>query len=620
MALTKFTKDMQVIQSLDDEPNDVGGLTAAELKAKYDEAGEAVKQYINETLTVEIDANKADKSELQDIVLGQIPEGTITKTKLSSEVQALVDKADGSVQESDKATTEEAKAGTDDIKFMTPAKTSDAIAAKKATTEEVAAGTDNTKFVTPASVLQSPAAVTVKDWVEGVRKKLTSRGPYRIRYDLDTLKAVATLPSNTVIVSSLICGDYAVGLLRSPNTVNTSNFDYTVYYCNLSTGAITSLSILSNVSSFSTPYLYPVYGSTDSFICMSGTSGFYVVTTNRTKTADAFSSSSFGYPWMAWKYGTSNATLTYSPDMNKIWALGRSSTTASISVTGATLFHSDDQGVYALVSNVTNGFSASWSVAKYHATSSDNGNTVSSVVCDAIYAISPPAGWTYMGAATPVVKNGFAYILFSRATATTVLTSTVAVCKMNLTTGAYTFSNTFDMGVIQNLYGFGSSDKYVFFTYYGATGVTVYVSLETGEVYKLIQKSFYVDNTVPYYFSGALSRINWMEGIPYDRSVLVGEDFNDVIVGLDDVIGAFCAVNYSPILGSSGGSGCLFSLPYNIKTGIDDPLNRFYPINIRSADSYLLNGATHSFISVRGGSTHVVKQLPCSKVVSLECV
>lgn len=50
MAFEKFNKDMKIISALDDEPNDVGGLTAAALKAKFDEGGEALKRYINDTL------------------------------------------------------------------------------------------------------------------------------------------------------------------------------------------------------------------------------------------------------------------------------------------------------------------------------------------------------------------------------------------------------------------------------------------------------------------------------------------------------------------------------------------------------------------------------------------
>ena len=50
MAFEKFNKDMKIISALDDEPNDVGGLTAAALKAKFDEGGEAIKRYLNDTL------------------------------------------------------------------------------------------------------------------------------------------------------------------------------------------------------------------------------------------------------------------------------------------------------------------------------------------------------------------------------------------------------------------------------------------------------------------------------------------------------------------------------------------------------------------------------------------
>lgn len=42
--------DIDVIQKLDDEPNDVGGLTSAQLKAKFDESSNIIKTYINEVL------------------------------------------------------------------------------------------------------------------------------------------------------------------------------------------------------------------------------------------------------------------------------------------------------------------------------------------------------------------------------------------------------------------------------------------------------------------------------------------------------------------------------------------------------------------------------------------
>lgn len=50
MALDRFKKEMGIIAALDDEPNDVGGLSAAELKGKFDEGGIALQKFINETL------------------------------------------------------------------------------------------------------------------------------------------------------------------------------------------------------------------------------------------------------------------------------------------------------------------------------------------------------------------------------------------------------------------------------------------------------------------------------------------------------------------------------------------------------------------------------------------
>ena len=46
--------DLNIIQKLDDEPNDVGGLSAQDLKAEFDRAGNIIKEYINGTLVPEV--------------------------------------------------------------------------------------------------------------------------------------------------------------------------------------------------------------------------------------------------------------------------------------------------------------------------------------------------------------------------------------------------------------------------------------------------------------------------------------------------------------------------------------------------------------------------------------
>lgn len=56
MALTKFLVDVNNIQALSDRPNEIDGLTSAELKEKFDKAGSDIKSYLNNTLTQELDS------------------------------------------------------------------------------------------------------------------------------------------------------------------------------------------------------------------------------------------------------------------------------------------------------------------------------------------------------------------------------------------------------------------------------------------------------------------------------------------------------------------------------------------------------------------------------------
>ena len=62
LEITMLDGDLNIIQKLDDEPNDVGGLTSAELKAKFDEAGNTIKTYINGTLIPEILTEEATEA------------------------------------------------------------------------------------------------------------------------------------------------------------------------------------------------------------------------------------------------------------------------------------------------------------------------------------------------------------------------------------------------------------------------------------------------------------------------------------------------------------------------------------------------------------------------------
>lgn len=58
MSLPTFTKDMDIIAALETRPNAVGNpaLSAAQLKAKFDEGGNAIKDFLNDTLTPAIES------------------------------------------------------------------------------------------------------------------------------------------------------------------------------------------------------------------------------------------------------------------------------------------------------------------------------------------------------------------------------------------------------------------------------------------------------------------------------------------------------------------------------------------------------------------------------------
>lgn len=66
--LTNLTANMNNIQGLSDRPNEIDGLTSAELKAKFDKAGTDIKEFINGTLIQELESIlNTFKTELENI-------------------------------------------------------------------------------------------------------------------------------------------------------------------------------------------------------------------------------------------------------------------------------------------------------------------------------------------------------------------------------------------------------------------------------------------------------------------------------------------------------------------------------------------------------------------------
>lgn len=105
MSIPKLTADLAVIQKLSDLPNATEGLSAEQLKAKFDEAAETIQTWINETLipaikaenipfaaTAEIEADNVDSAihavyeQIQNAATGAIVNGSVTKEKLAAEL------------------------------------------------------------------------------------------------------------------------------------------------------------------------------------------------------------------------------------------------------------------------------------------------------------------------------------------------------------------------------------------------------------------------------------------------------------------------------------------------------------------------------------------------------
>lgn len=122
-----FNDNVNIIQALDDLPNAVGGLTADQLKAKFDEAANLIKTYINTVLiptftSTAANASGASQIGVEEIVglagytnvqdalaglcdaianaeLGEIRDGSLTTAKLADGAVTAAKLADGAVTE-----------------------------------------------------------------------------------------------------------------------------------------------------------------------------------------------------------------------------------------------------------------------------------------------------------------------------------------------------------------------------------------------------------------------------------------------------------------------------------------------------------------------------------------
>ena len=122
LAIPGFEEDVDVIQKLDDEPNDVGGLTAAELKAKFDEAGNRIKTYLNETLVPSISETVAEAEERAEAeaarVLAEEQRVTAEQERAAAEAEREQAEAERRAGETERAAAEAARKTAEDARAL----------------------------------------------------------------------------------------------------------------------------------------------------------------------------------------------------------------------------------------------------------------------------------------------------------------------------------------------------------------------------------------------------------------------------------------------------------------------------------------------------------------------
>ena len=123
MGFTRSTADVKVHQSMADYPRVEDGMSAEELKKKFDAPAEQLQKDLNklvDELEAETGANSTGAQQLtpgdttapnvqakllylleqiQNAILNQIPDGSITETKLNPEYASLLAKTNGTLQE-----------------------------------------------------------------------------------------------------------------------------------------------------------------------------------------------------------------------------------------------------------------------------------------------------------------------------------------------------------------------------------------------------------------------------------------------------------------------------------------------------------------------------------------
>lgn len=155
MAFTQLTDDLDIVQALDDEPNDVGGLSAQQLKAKFDEGANLIKTYLNNVFLVELGGDDGAPN-VGITVIPEMPSVTNVQDALTGIIAMLQDVTQGAVADGSITTAKLANLAATTAKLADACVTADKVAADAVTTAKIA------DLAVTAAKLAADAVETVK--------------------------------------------------------------------------------------------------------------------------------------------------------------------------------------------------------------------------------------------------------------------------------------------------------------------------------------------------------------------------------------------------------------------------------------------------------------------------
>lgn len=164
MALTRLTDDLDIISVLDNEPNDVGGLSADEFKAEFDKAGNIIKNYINEVLLAEL----ASAIGAENIGIAKVDGLTGIST-----VQAALAKIEKQMADMTQGAVADASISTEKLSDL--AVTTAKLAAACVTAAKLAAGAVGTEALSDLAVTAAKLAAACVETAKIADKAVTAR-------------------------------------------------------------------------------------------------------------------------------------------------------------------------------------------------------------------------------------------------------------------------------------------------------------------------------------------------------------------------------------------------------------------------------------------------------------